>query len=275
VSAGVAIPVAVLAVLAASVVSLRFPGIGLWVSVDAAGAVTWGFVLAAVAAATGAFLASTRGRALAAPLRGGLVAYGWALLLLGIGVLILAALEPRATRAYVDLLEATGSLAPAAFGSHLLLIPAQSALLLGPAAGTCVDVVVGSPAVRLCAWTLEAVSRRGEIAVREPITLSFWLWLLSAVPVLAAFLGGGWAAIGAAGRRAVALGAGAGAVFAVVALVGAWFALPDLFDPTPTHVSFVTLRPTWVPTALALLGWGVVGGAMGGWVEGRRSVRRR
>ncbi|HYJ61014.1 MAG TPA: hypothetical protein VE032_06065 [Actinomycetota bacterium] len=276
-AAGAGVPVGVVAGLAAGLASIPFlgpfPGARLTVGADAASAAIWAGVLAGVGAGVGAAIEGGRGRMSADVLRGGVTAYLWALGLLVIGVLVVATLEPQATRAYVDGLRGFGPGGAALFGAHLLALPAQSALLLVPAAGSCVDLVVaGSAAARSCPWTLEAL--RSPVGAILPLPsgsleLSPTLWVLAAAPPLAAFLGGHRAGASQEPRSAIVRGAGSGVVFGAIAMLGAAFATPRIVVPSlagwlPLEISVWSWR-----TAGLLCLWGVIGGALGGWVAGR------
>jgi hypothetical protein len=267
-AAGAGAPVALLAALAAVPVRLSLPVASARIVAAPASAAVWGFVLAAAATGLGAAIRrasrSTVGRAL----RGGLIAYGWALLLLVVGVLAIAAFEPGATRAYVRWLGDTGPIAPAVFGVHVLALPAQSALLMAPASGACIDLLAGSPALELCPWRLDP-SAIGASLVPARTLLSPGLWLLSTVPPIAALIGGRRAALAVAGRRAIGLGAASGLVFAVLAILGAWFATPSLGGSAPAFVP-LTLRIGWPWFVAGAIAWGLLGGAVGGWLDGRR-----
>ncbi len=109
--------------LAAGLASLSFPGARLTVGADAASAAVWAGVLAGVGAGAGAAIEAARGRTSADVLRGGVAAYLWALGLLVIGVLVVATLEPQATRVYVDGLRGFGPAGAALFGAHLARAP--------------------------------------------------------------------------------------------------------------------------------------------------------
>ena len=268
-AAGAAIPVAILAAVCSSLVTLVFPSIGLRLEVDALSAALWAGALAAVGAGTGAYL-EAGGRVGSAVLRGGLTAYGWALGLLVVGVFVLATLEPTVTRAYVDEVNGLGAPGGALLGLHLLAFPAQSALLLAPASGSCLEIVGDGPMFDFCPWRLAASGPAGDAFLPSPLALSPWFWLLSAVPGIAAMLGGGRAVTEALvrGRRALGVGAAAGSAFATLVVLGAWFAAPSL---TPIVVPVqVSLHPAWVATAVTALIWGAAGGAFGGWLAARR-----
>ena len=203
-------------------------------------------------------------------LRGGLTAYGWAIGLLVIGVFVLATLEPTVTRAYVDEVNGLGAPGGALLALHLLAFPAQSALLLAPASGSCLEIVGDGPMFDLCPWRLAASGPAGDAFFPTPLALSPSFWLLSAVPAIAAMLGGGRAAseATAGGRRALGLGLAAGSMFALLVVIGAWFAAPVL---TPIVVPVqISINPAWSSTAITALIWGAGGGALGAWLAARR-----
>jgi hypothetical protein len=70
---------------------------------------------------------STTARAIAAVVHGGVVAFGAGLLLAFVGLLVLAALDPSATRGYFDAVTAPGARGTTALlAHHVLLLPNQS-----------------------------------------------------------------------------------------------------------------------------------------------------
>jgi hypothetical protein len=235
--------------------------------IDAASAAIWAAVTAAAGAAAGAFLEGRRGGASTAALRGGLAAYGWALFLLAAGVVIVATLEPDVTRSYLDTLRSLGGGGGGAllFGTHVLGLPSQSALLMAPASGTCLDVLGRSGAIHLCPWSLTP-SGPVWFFLTERISLDPWFWSFSAVPAICAFLAGRRAVSESTDGRGIALGALAGVTFAAVAVAGVWYASPQVpFFLIPE----VRIQSDLPVMAAALAAWGVGGGAVGGWL-GRR-----
>jgi hypothetical protein len=152
----------------------------------------------------------------------------------------------------------------------LLGFPAQSALALAPASGSCLAIVGEGPLFDLCPWSL-VPDPAGTSLLAKSLALSPWLWLLSVVPLISA-MRGGWRAANAApgaGFRPAGLGVAAGVVFALLVLLGGWFAaprLPDAISP-PGQLS---LHPEWARTAIAILAWGIVGGGAGAWLAARR-----
>ncbi|HYV00773.1 MAG TPA: hypothetical protein VEM93_00295, partial [Actinomycetota bacterium] len=73
--------------------------------------------------------------------------------------------------------------------------------------------------------------------------------------------------------EAVGVGAASGVVFAVLMTFGSWMASVSagLSSPTggiPTNAS-VLIGPGVLAAGLLALAWGVIGGALGGWLGGR------
>jgi hypothetical protein len=274
-AAGAAVPVAILAAVCSTLVTLFFPALGLRLHVSAPSAALWAGILAAAGAGIGAYLEAAGGRASAAAFRGGLTAYGWVLGLLVVGVLVVATLEPTVTRRYVDGVTGLGAGGSVLLGFHVLGLPAQSALLLAPASGSCVEILGEGSIYGLCPWRLTASGPGGELLLPDPIPLSPWFWLLSGVPFVAAMLGGRRAVIGITeARRAVGLGVAAGSLFALLAVVGAWLVAPRCFTtpvvyPNLIPFSHITFRLDWGRTMIAALVWGVVGGGLGAWLASR------
>jgi hypothetical protein len=275
-AAGAALPVAILAAACSTLVTLFFPAVGVRLRVDTPSAALWAGILAAAGAWIGAYLETARGRASSAVFRGGLTAYGWALGMLVVGVLVVATLEPTVTRRYVDGVNGLGAGGGVLFGFHLLAFPAQSALLLAPASGSCMEMLGEGSIYGLCPWRLTASGPGGELLLPDPIPLSPWFWFLGVVPFLAAMLGGRRAVVGITEAcRAVALGVAAGSLFALLAVVGAWLVAPRWFttpvvSPNLIPFSHITFRLDWGRTVIAALAWGVVGGGLGAWLAARR-----
>ena len=262
-AAGAGVPVAVLSGACSTLVALFFPEFGLRLRVDPAGATLWAGIVAAAGVGVGAYLEAARGRAAAAAIRGGLSAYGWALGLLAVGMFVVATLEPTVTREYVDGMTGLGAGGDLLIGYHLLAFPAQSALLLAPATGSCLDIVGDGSVFDLCPWRLVGSGPASATFLTQPLALSPWFWLLSAVPFTAAMLGGRRTVTPGSfdGGRAIARGVAAGSIFALLALAGGWFAAPQLL-PALTTGPHVSLHLEWGRTAIAALLWGVAGGGL-------------
>ena len=262
--AGAGLTVAALAGVLASLVTVTLPRIGLTLEVSTASAALWGGILAAAAAGAGAFLEASATTGGARALRGGIEGYAVALGLLLAAFLVVATFEPRATRAYLDALRGLGSSGAAVAGAHVLVLPTQSALLLAPAAGSCIELTADPLGAEICPWR---VSGAGLSAPLSP-----WLWLMNVVPIASAAFAGWRAGNGLARRTAPATGAAAGALFGILAILGAAIAAPRWFLPAPIPLSVVSAEPRWVPTALALVAWGTLGGVLGGWLASRSYV---
>ena len=275
-TAGAAVPVAILAVACSTLMDLSFPSLAVRLRVDAPSAALWAGILAAVGTGIGAYLEAARDRPSVAVLRGGSTAYGWGLGLLVVGVLVIATLEPTVTRKYVDGVAGVGAGGGVLLGFHILALPAQSALLLAPASGSCVELLGEGSTYRLCPWRLIGSGPGGEVLLPDPVPLSPWFWLLSTAPFVAAMLGGRRAANGVTGaRRAVGLGVAAGSAFAALAGVGGWFVAPRWFTspvayPNPIPFSQITFHADWGRTVVAASIWGIAGGALGAWLATRR-----
>ncbi len=268
-AAGAGLPVAALAAIAAASVRLSFPSVGVDVTADPAIAALWGFAVAGAGAGTGAYLEAARGSFAAATLRSGLAGYGWALAALAVGVLLLATLEPSATRAYVGGLSGLGPGGAVVFGAHLLAFPAQSALLLVPAMGSCLDLVGNAGSgVTFCPWTVTGTG--GFRFLSTNLSLSPWLLMFHVAPALGAVLAGMRALAASARRRTVALGVAAGAVFGGLSVGGAVFAAPRVSLPISVVWIPVDVRPS-LPGAIAVaVLWGIAGGMLGAWLAVRR-----
>ena len=269
-AAGAAMAVAIPAAVLAPLVSVSLGGLGVTISVDVGSAAVWGGALAAAGAATGALFELRPDAAPARVLRGAIAGVGSALGVLVIVVLVVATLEPAVTRAYVDGLRGMGGGGGALFGAHVVALPAQSALLLAPAAGSCVDVVADDPALRLCPWNLTPTGTLGAAVLGGRVPLSPWFWLANVVPLSVSALAGAVGARGLRGRRALLLGVAAGLAGAALAVTAAWFVAPRWFVPAPVPLPPIEVSARLLPMGFAWLSWGATGGAIGGWVVGRR-----
>lgn len=263
---GAGVPVSIGAAVAATFVSLSVPGAEVTIEVDATGVALWAGLLAGGATAVGAFVEASADRTSEAVIRGGVLGALWALALLTGWFLVVATLEPEATRGYVDGLRDLGPSGAVLFGAHLIALPAQSAILIVPAAGSCLDVLAsGATAVRVCPWELEVGDPlAGVILPAGSIPLSAWLWGSLFVPPLAGFLGGRRAGRGGVGTTRIARGALAGLIVAGLSMLGAVLAAPRIVAPSLGDGLRLEIR-AWSLAALGLLClWGVVGGTIGG-----------
>jgi hypothetical protein len=239
--------------------------------------------IAAAAATTGALSAGAASAppgdaAISGVVLGGVRAFGLALLLSVVGVLVLASLQPSFARAYGSVITAPDSVrGRLVVGGHaVLLLPNQAMWVLVPAMGACDEAVVdGRGTPFLCYWRSPA-DLPGAFAVDagyvprtpalRPPPRAYLAFLL--VPLLATIGGGFRAARRAAsiGGRA-ASGAASGVVFAALVAVGVVLSRVDL-EATGALFGASTLRLSLGPelvrgTALAAA-WGIAGGAVGG-----------
>ncbi len=260
-------------------------------------ALLWPLVLAAAAGAAGG-LASARpvlpersaaGRTAAAALAGGWTMLVAVVSLSFVGLLVHAALAPRATAAY---LRAVGSGGPdgaaVLLAHHVLVLPNQSLLVAAPAMGGC-DGVYGSgfSVDLLCLTRFPAGVELGGDGPLQPLPgvpgipsfptrpapAPYLLFLL--VPAVSVALGGRAAARRAAtSSEALVAGALAGVVFAV--LFGAAVRLGSVRLGFSADLggfggggSFA-FGPEPLAASLLALAWGAVGGALGALPASRR-----
>ena len=230
----------------------------------------------------------------------GAFAGGFRMLALGIvlsfvGLLVLAVVHPDATRAYFRTVsEPPVDETALIIGHHVLVLPNQSMWVLVPAMGGC-DGVYGSgeSSPFLCYWKYPrqvSVSTSGGSPVSVLSGLpqvrteygsaptGYFLFLL--VPAISVLLGGRHAVRKRATFRyeAAALGAAAGVVFAILVAVASWFASLSVGvsgDIAGVSSDFsARIGPDVLIGGLIALGWGIVGGAAGGWLAGRELPAR-
>ena len=100
------------------------------------------------------------------------------------------------------------------------------------------------------------------------------------VPAVSVVLGGRYAARKRARLKweAIAMGAASGVVFAVLVALGSWLASISAGLSSPTGGisanASVLIGPAVAAAGLLALAWGVVGGALGGWLGGREFPAR-
>jgi hypothetical protein len=226
------------------------------------------------------------GRRAAGTIAGGLRMFVLGLVLSFVGLLVLAAIRPGATRTYFETVsgpptdQTTMNIA-----HHVLLLPNQSLWLLVPAMGGCDGLSGGGVSATFLCYskvpTTVSVSPEGLTSGTPVVQADFakapsgyFLFLL--VPALSVVLGGRYAARKRAQLRweAVGMGAASGVLFAALVAVGSWLASVSagLSSPTggiPANAS-VLIGPGVLAAGLLALVWGVVGGGLGGWLEGRK-----
>ena len=225
------------------------------------------------------------GRRTAGVIAGGLRMFVLGLVLSFVGLLVLAAIRPGATRTYFETVTGPPTeQAPMNIAHHVLLLPNQSLWVLVPAMGGCDGLSGGGVSATFLCYskipTTVSVSPGGLTSGTPVVQADFakapsayFLFLL--VPALSVVLGGRYAAKRRAQLRweAVGMGAASGVVFAALVAVGSWLAsLSAGLSPTggvPANAS-VLIGPGVLAAGLLALVWGVVGGALGAWLAGRK-----
>ena len=226
--------------------------------------------------------------------RGALSGAGW-MALLGLlfsfaGLLVMAAVLPSATRGYFEAVFEDGTvLGIFLILSTLLVVPNMAAFILFPAMGTCLTAsaeVVG-PSLSFCVLSYTQFPRSGGSpaagllpsgALPNP-PIGYYAFILA--PLLAMILGGMLAARrGRAKTRqeAVGLGAAAGFLFGLAALLVIILSAITAHGTvtaaqaaqTQSFRASLRFGPDLFPGFLIALAWGVIGGAIGGLIEGRR-----
>ena len=226
------------------------------------------------------------GRRAAGVIAGGLRMFVLGLVLSFVGLLVLAAIRPGATRTYFETVsgpptdQTTMNIA-----HHVLLLPNQSLWVLVPAMGGCDGLSGGGVSATFLCYskvpTTVSVSPEGLTSGTPVVQADFakapsgyFLFLL--VPALSVVLGGRYAARKRARLKweAVGVGAASGVVFAVLVALGSWLAsvsagLTSSAAGIPANAS-VLIGPAVGAAGLLALLWGVVGGGLGGWLGGRK-----
>jgi hypothetical protein len=225
------------------------------------------------------------GRRAAGVIAGGLRMFVLGLVLSFAGLLVLAATRPGATGTYFGTIsgpptdQTTMNIA-----HHVLLLPNQSMWVLVPAMGGCDGLSGGGVSATFLCYskvpTTASVTPGGSISdtpvVRaefEKAPSGYLLFLL--VPAVSVVMGGRYAARKRARIKgeAIAVGAASGVAFAVLVALGSWLASVSaaIFSPAggiPANAS-VLIGPAVGTAGLLALAWGVLGGAIGGWLGGR------
>jgi hypothetical protein len=250
----------------------------------------WPLGLAALAGFFGGFgsageaqwAASLSGRYGRGVIQGGARMMGLALLFAFIGLVILAPTHPRDTADFFRPFQDKTARGVAVTAGTVLAAPNLAAgLILFPAMGTCLSAggtLVGlRSSVCVLSWTQfpsDTLNAQPGIDFPSPPS-RYFLYLL--VPLLAVLMGGGMAArmSGASTRQqAVGIAALAGVVYGLLALLLAVLATITFKGGTVMGLGGRTfdahLGPELVPGSLWPFLWGIVGGALGGLMEGRK-----
>jgi hypothetical protein len=267
VGACVAIPYATIAFLGSFLAIVRFPGQNVpMISTVHLEALVFPLIMAGASGAMGALLSGSKRGAVVSSAIGGWRALVTALALSLVGLLVLGAIYPGGTSAYVRWLLGHGHLGPLAFAFQMLALPNHSSFMLAPAMGGCDTLAVGTSSLKLMCMNTFAGPHLSDLAnVGSPSWVgartpwAFRLFLL--VPLLSTIAGGRWAARDAQGWSAQILtGTGAGLVFAALVLIASWAASVSVGGT----IGPITLGPALKTTGALALAWGAVGGAAGG-----------
>ena len=207
------------------------------------------------------------------------------------GLLVLAAIRPGATTTYFETVSGPPSDQTIMnIAHHVLLLPNQSMWVLVPAMGGCDGLSGGDVSATFLCYskvpTTVSVTPEGLDSDMPAVQAdfakapsSYLLFLL--VPAVSVVLGGRYAARKRARLKweAIAMGAASGVVFAVLVVLGSWLASLSavLSSPTgglPANAS-VLIGPAVGMAGLLALAWGVLGGAVGGWLGGREKKQAK
>ena len=254
-------------------------------------ALVFPFAIAALAGASGGVWSwassapepsATRTRAV---LGGGWRMFVFALALSYVGLFVAGIAQPDgavalatpSTARYVDTVFERPGEGSALLAHHLALSPNEAIWTFVPAAGAC-DVVRGSERSDiLCYGRFPSFDMSsGEVAFGNAPP-GFLVFLLA--PAIATIAGGRWAGSVSerSGVAAAAVGAAAGAVFAVVMLVAIVASSITLsYGANPEAVGrggHLWIGPDPVTGTMVALAWGVIGGSLGGATSGFRRSR--
>jgi hypothetical protein len=269
---GLALPMGIVAIL----VRLSFPRAGvtalepvLWT------AFTLPLVLVCASGAAGGLTAARGALARGGPgafiLRAARAAASmvwWGLVFGTIAFLVLIAVRPSATRWYARTLGDAGAGGAVAIVHHALLVPNQSAMILATASGSPVRLTAGDTI--LVSVSLTEVDATGFGGDAIALGRGYLVFLL--VPALAAIMGGRSAGEGARSARvAIACGALAGGIYALLAGVLAWAS--SVQAPLPGLGSQASLGSAPAVTAALGAAWGVAGGVVGALIGPSASER--
>ena len=216
----------------------------------------------------------------------GALSGGWRMLVFGlifafVGLLVMAVVKPDSTADYFSTFDHGTLDGVLVIVSTLLVLPNMAGWVLFPAMGSCVAL---SGPLSICFLSYAHFPKTTEATIAgasNPAALKlpsappgYFLFLL--VPLVAVVFGGMVAARkGRATTRndAIVLGALAGVVFAILSVLTIFLASITV-KITGNIIAFAAsgsfrVGPELTSGALWALMWGVVGGALGGWWEGR------
>ncbi|MFL5798902.1 MAG: hypothetical protein ACJ77A_13335 [Actinomycetota bacterium] len=218
--------------------------------------------------------------------------FAWALGLSFVGLLVLAGLNPDATRAYVDRTAGGGASGVDLLVHHTLALPNQSMLVLVPAMGGCDRVEGTAPPRSFLCFT--RFPEHGDVNLGAPFVhgkrvpgrspfagvrfgnapSAFLLFLL--VPLAAAVLGGIRAGKPTESRgHAASAGLLAGVGFALLVVAGCVAAGLTVRFYGGASPASITVWPDPRGGGLLALAWGIAGGGIGGFLGWRGPARPR
>ncbi|HEX6844706.1 MAG TPA: hypothetical protein VF235_06265 [Actinomycetota bacterium] len=178
-----------------------------------------------------------------------------------VAFLVLAATQLDQTQAYARFV-GSGAGGAVAIVHHALLLPNQSAMLLGVFAGSPAELALGRSTVTIA---IDGITDPRGILVEQATSFPAWFWLFVLVPAAAAFLGGRAAAEKDVKPREALRRAGLGGVgFAALAGLTVWAASIRV----PILAAFgaeLTLGNDPWGTVLLILPFGVLAGLPGAW----------
>lgn len=238
------------------------------------------FLAAVLPAAVGGLAAIRRPdlrviRGLVAGVAGGSMAFVVALLLAFVGLLINAGADPTAARAYFAAVAEPSPAATAMLvGHHVLALPNQSMWVLVPAMGAEDQLRFGGSERTLVSYGaaptdlgtgVPSAGGGAPAVTTEP--LSRWYLLFLSVPAAATVVGGARSArVARSLPGALALGAGAGVVFAALVLAGSVLStIAWRTSVTAGEGLSVAVGPDPVGAVPVAAAWGVAGGLIGAW----------
>lgn len=218
----------------------------------------------------------------------GAVSGGLAMVLVGlalafVGLLVMAAVMPDATRSYFKGAFESGAVGGSAtIMSNVLVLPNMAAWVLFPSMGACIGASAGGLSICALSYThFPSAAGAGSQAAQAGLPsfagppTPYFLFILA--PAIAVIVGGMLAARRAAvrdRREGAAVGAAAGVAFALLALALAVVSsIVVKVGAGVTGFGFAgTARAGAEPLGAMLLAlpWGVVGGAIGGLAQARK-----
>lgn len=202
----------------------------------------------------------------------GLRSFTWALGLALVGLLAFAALRPAGLERYATEVWSAGTPRAALYlGHQTLLLPNAAVWVLAPAMGGCVTIRDDGAARDLvcldrlprgpdpAAWFLSELGRVEGESPTTPAPVAAWIFVF--VPAAAIVLGvRTLGPVASSWRSAFAMGAAAGAVFALAVTVVSLAASLWLSSDGNAEARLVALGPDPLTTGVLALVWGVVGG---------------